>query len=151
MLLEFIGSCPIYTKPSADMPLRRPRNDAGRSDLWLIRKEPKLGGSELCCSAVPACCYGRRTPIFSLAGRCTPMQCIHRSSSSILGMLLRDNCFYGELIGGQNKMFWWIIKKGKLIFKTKYSVRMLMLWNPANTEFQERTSFLFFIIFLFNF
>lgn len=27
------------------------------------------------------------------------------SLNSILGMLLRYNCFYGELIGGQNKLF----------------------------------------------
>lgn len=42
-------------------------------------------------------------------------------------------------------------KKGKLIFKTKYCMTMLMTRSHANIEFQLHTSLLFFIIFLFNF
>lgn len=82
----------------------------GRSDLYLMRKEINLRSTEMSyCSAVLAPIAERKllpsliitTNVFLRAVYTDAVQ----SLNSVLVMLLRYNCFYGELIGGQNKWF----------------------------------------------
>lgn len=66
------------------------------------------------CSAVPTTIAERQPslltfPLFPLTTTNVSLRVVYTdavySLNSILGMLLRYDCFYGELIGGQNKLF----------------------------------------------
>lgn len=60
----------------------------------------------LCCARYNC---GKTTLIFPLTTTNVSLRVVYtdaaHSLNSILGMLLRYDCFYGELIGGQNKLF----------------------------------------------
>lgn len=63
----------------------------------------------LYCSAVLATIAERKFSPSLITTRNGSLRAVYTdavySLNSILGMLLRYNCFYGELIGGQNKLF----------------------------------------------
>lgn len=79
----------------------------GRNYLYLRHKEINLGSTEmLYCSALLATIAERKPSpsLITTTNGSLRADAVY-SLNSILGMLLRYNCFYGELIVGQNKLF----------------------------------------------